>query len=334
MSIDQYSTTPANNDLVNYFKTGMRPSAVKNAGWDIMADIASYLVSLPNAGGTANALTVANGRPFGSLVAGLTQILNPSAVNTGAATFAPDGLTAKNIFAWKQPLIGGELQIGVPAILRYDGTQWNLENPANGYTEMALFTANGNFVPKISGNYFVMAQGGGGGGGGGTAIGATSAAVGLGGFGGAAGGLGMQIYSLTAGTSYPVVIGAAGASGAAQSDGGDGGSTNFNGSFVGVAGLGGSVQGSGGRGQTVGVTFIAGSGMFSGAGGDGGGSGGGKGAPGLSSDGAGTTGTSAVNNSGAGGGGGSGGRNSAGTTLRAGGAGGGGGTGWLFVMRC
>src|SRR5579859_4646264 len=98
MSIDQYSTTPANNDLVNYFKTGMRPSAVKNAGWDIMADLASYIVSLPTAGGTANALTVSNGRPFGALVAGLVQVLNPGSPNTGPATFAPDGLTAKNIF--------------------------------------------------------------------------------------------------------------------------------------------------------------------------------------------------------------------------------------------
>lgn len=63
MSIDQYSTTPASNDLTNYFKTGMRPSQVKNAGWDVMADLASYSVSLPAAGGSANALTAANGRP-------------------------------------------------------------------------------------------------------------------------------------------------------------------------------------------------------------------------------------------------------------------------------
>ncbi|HSQ63659.1 MAG TPA: hypothetical protein VLM85_10615, partial [Polyangiaceae bacterium] len=78
MSIDQYSTTPSGNDLTGYFKTGMKPSQVKDAGWDIMADLASYSVSLPAAGGSANALTVANGRPFGTLVAGLMQILNPT----------------------------------------------------------------------------------------------------------------------------------------------------------------------------------------------------------------------------------------------------------------
>ena len=55
MSIDQYSTTPSGNDLTGYFKTGMKPSQVKDAGWDIMADLASYSVSLPAAGGSANA---------------------------------------------------------------------------------------------------------------------------------------------------------------------------------------------------------------------------------------------------------------------------------------
>lgn len=130
MSIDQYSTTPSSNDLANYFKTGMRPSQVKTAGWDIMADLASYTVSLPTAGGSANALTVTNGRPFGALVAGLLQILNPIADSTGPATFAPDGLAAANIYANGLPLAGGELQAGVPAFLKHDGTQWNLLNPA------------------------------------------------------------------------------------------------------------------------------------------------------------------------------------------------------------
>lgn len=63
MSIDQYSTTPANNDLTNYFKTGMRPSQVKNAGWDVMADLASYGMSLPAAGGSANCQATPQGVP-------------------------------------------------------------------------------------------------------------------------------------------------------------------------------------------------------------------------------------------------------------------------------
>lgn len=148
MSIDQYSITPANNDLTNYFKTGMRPSAVKNAGWDIMADLASYVVSLPAASGTAIALTVNNGRPFGALVPGLLQILNPTSANTGPATFAPDGLSAEAIFTNGAVLAGGEMQPGVPVFLQYDGTQWNLLNPVmpgrNAFADPCCRVAQGS----------------------------------------------------------------------------------------------------------------------------------------------------------------------------------------------
>ncbi len=154
MSIDQYSTTPSDNDLSNYFKTGMRPSAVKTAGWDIMADIASYAVALPTAGGTANALTVSNGRPLGSLVAGLTQIVSPASANTGPATFAPDGLTAVSIFAYGGVLAGGELQPAVPAYLKYDGVQWNLLNPApagrNFFVDPCCRVAQGGATQALS----------------------------------------------------------------------------------------------------------------------------------------------------------------------------------------
>jgi|GEM_PF-6989577 len=157
MSIDQYSSTPANNDLTNYFKTGMRPSAVKNAGWDIMADLASYVVSLPTAGGTANALTVSNGRPFGALVPGLLQILNLASANTGPATFAPDGLTATAIFANGAKLAGGEMQPGVPAFLKYDGTQWNLLNPApagrNAFVDPCCRVNQTGTTPALSTTY-------------------------------------------------------------------------------------------------------------------------------------------------------------------------------------
>ena len=153
MSIDQYSITPANNDLTNYFKTGMRPSAVKNAGWDIMADLASYVVSLPTAGGTATALTASNGRPFGALVPGLLQILNPASANTGPATFAPDGLAAAAIFANGAALAGGELQPGVPVFLQFDGTRWNLLNPAqpghNVFVDPCCRVAQGSVSPAL-----------------------------------------------------------------------------------------------------------------------------------------------------------------------------------------
>lgn len=131
MSVDQYSQNPASNDLSGYFATGMRPSAVKNAGWDVMADLAMQMGpgSLPTTGGTANAQTITNTRQVGALYAGLRFRVLPSATNTGAMTFAPDGLAAKNVFANGVAAIAGMWVQNVPADIIYDGTQWNLINP-------------------------------------------------------------------------------------------------------------------------------------------------------------------------------------------------------------
>lgn len=128
-SLSDYSQTPASNDMANYFQTGMAPSKVKNAGWDIMADMADYIVGGYTSGGTANAQTLTQTRPLTALVAGLRLTFIPGFTNTGAMTFAPDGLTAKNVFANGVAAIAGMVVLNVPATLVYDGTQWNLMNP-------------------------------------------------------------------------------------------------------------------------------------------------------------------------------------------------------------
>jgi len=144
MSIDQYSSTPASNDLTNYFKTGMRPSAVKTAGWDVMADLKDNHWSLVTAGGTANAQTVTNSRALGGTdpFTGQTQWFLPVAANSGAATLKVDGQSVKSIFAYGAALLGGELQPTVPALVKYDGTQWNLLNPND---------ASGSFTLTLTG---------------------------------------------------------------------------------------------------------------------------------------------------------------------------------------
>lgn len=131
MSLDQYSQTPASNDLVNYGQTGMAPSKVKNAFWDVMADMCSVVGtgSMPTTGGTANAQTIVNTRQYAALYAGMWAAFIPSATNTGALTLQVDGLAAKNVFANGVAAIAGMVVLGVPAICRYDGTQWNLINP-------------------------------------------------------------------------------------------------------------------------------------------------------------------------------------------------------------
>lgn len=131
MSLDQYSQTPASNDLVNYGQTGMAPSKVKNAFWDVMADMCSVVGtgSMPTTGGTANAQTIVNTRQYAALYAGMWAAFIPSATSTGTMTLQVDGLAAKNVFANGVAAIAGMVAINVPAICRYDGTQWNLINP-------------------------------------------------------------------------------------------------------------------------------------------------------------------------------------------------------------
>lgn len=128
MSWDNYSQNPASNDLSGYFQTGMAPSKVKNAGWDIMADLAQFM-SLPTSAGTANAQTVTNTRQFGALFTGMRQSFIPGNTNTGAVTLAIDGLTAKNVFANGVAAIAGMLVSGTVAHVQYDGTQFQLLNP-------------------------------------------------------------------------------------------------------------------------------------------------------------------------------------------------------------
>ena len=75
-------------------------------------------------------------------------ILVPAATNTGATTLniTPSGgaaLTAKNVFMGGAACVGGELTIGVPAVLVYDGTQYNIISGPN-------YTA-GNFTGTLTG---------------------------------------------------------------------------------------------------------------------------------------------------------------------------------------
>lgn len=70
--------------------------------------------------GTANAYAAANTPALTALPStGYVQRVNIAHANTGASTYAPDGLTAKPIYGLGlQPLQGGELPVGV-AVLMY-----------------------------------------------------------------------------------------------------------------------------------------------------------------------------------------------------------------------
>lgn len=54
----------------------------------------------------------------------------PANTNTGTTTLNISSLGAKNIYLAGVACVGGELVAGVPALVSYDGTQFNLMNPA------------------------------------------------------------------------------------------------------------------------------------------------------------------------------------------------------------
>jgi len=156
-------------------------------------------------------------------------------------------------------------------LLRSNGTNGELSAMRQIFTGSANFTA-----PTGVTVVYVSLVGGGGGGGGGVNGGY--------GGGGGAGAYALKVrIPVTAGNAYAVVVGAAGAAGAVDTNGGDGGLSNFTGdsSFVidvngGKGGVKGSSYGAGGAGglantppkmQTVaGMTGGTGSGVSGGTG--------------------------------------------------------------------
>ncbi len=85
------------------------------------------LLNLPTAGGTANAITATYSPAVTTLAAGQVLAFVASASNTSAATFSPNGLTAKAITKLgATALVGGEIQSGAIVVVAYDGTQWQL----------------------------------------------------------------------------------------------------------------------------------------------------------------------------------------------------------------
>lgn len=153
LDLSKFSTTPTSNDIASYFQTGMKPSSVKTAGWNIAAIVAQLFNSKTTSVGT-NTITLTNPVPLTSLTTGLLCIFTPANANTGAVTFAPDGLTAHAINAYGAALQGGELSTSVPAWVQYDlaNTVWNLINPQrNTNADYAAASGTNTITATVTG---------------------------------------------------------------------------------------------------------------------------------------------------------------------------------------
>ncbi len=125
---DGTQTMTANLPMSNFKITGLgTPTARTDAAsaGSVQDGTAVYLTSV---GGTTTAYTATAAYTMTAYATGQTFWFLPNATNTGPTTIAINGIASpKNIFLGGVACIGGELTINVPAVIRYDGTQFNLE---------------------------------------------------------------------------------------------------------------------------------------------------------------------------------------------------------------
>lgn len=101
--------------------------------------------------GAANAYVITVSSPQTvAYAAFLTVTIIPANTSTGASTLAINALGAKSIFAYGANLISGELAAGVPAVLVYDGTQWNLINPLPSFVNYTSTLTGANTSPAVT----------------------------------------------------------------------------------------------------------------------------------------------------------------------------------------
>lgn len=163
MAINEWSTTAANNATgvtgVNWAE-GMPPSGVNDSARAVMADVATWYgqasgkmpEGLTSIAGT-NTITATGPSAMAAYAANQRFILIPAGTNTGATTLniTPSGasaLGAKNVYFNGAACAGGEIIIGVPVVVVYDGTQFQIVGPSlpATQTQQEAAATNGVFV--------------------------------------------------------------------------------------------------------------------------------------------------------------------------------------------
>lgn len=176
MAINEWSTTAGNNATgvtgVTWAE-GQAPSTVNDSARAVMADVATWYGQasgkipeyLTSVAGT-NTITATGPSAMSAYAAGQRFVFIPANTITGAATIniTPSGasaLGAKNLFAGGSAAVAGDLIANVPAIVVYDGTQFNIVTPTGRggsslvllQTQTASNVATVDFTSGISSTY-------------------------------------------------------------------------------------------------------------------------------------------------------------------------------------
>lgn len=120
------------------------------------------VVKLTGEAGT-NTVTATATKSATGYATGQMYVLTPAVTNTGATTLNVNSLGAKNVFAFGAACVGGELVAGVPTLIEYDGTQFNIVGVTQIIKAAKLTNSlSGNVSLSNTGNYFdgpTVAQG-------------------------------------------------------------------------------------------------------------------------------------------------------------------------------
>jgi hypothetical protein len=140
--VQTWSVTAASNNSSppDGAPENMARSAVNNVMRELMAVIKRWQADTNGSitsGGTANAQTIAANRTTTSAYAGESFTFKAGATNTGALTvnITPSGGSARGVVAVQKngaALAGGEIVSGGIYTIRYDGTQYQLDNYTSG----------------------------------------------------------------------------------------------------------------------------------------------------------------------------------------------------------
>ncbi len=121
-----------NSAAPNGFPEGMPPSGVNDAAREVMAAVARYRYDTDgvNSSTGTNTITLSASRTMTAYAQGDLFTFKAGGTNTGATTLNVDSLGAKNVYYQGAALTGGEITNGQIVTVVYDGTQFQLINPA------------------------------------------------------------------------------------------------------------------------------------------------------------------------------------------------------------
>jgi len=134
---DGQQTSIANQAMGGFKFTGLGAGVNANDSVRLSQVQSGEMFLLGTVAGT-NTVTASANPPISAYSTGMVFVLTPASSNSGATTLNINSVGAKNIFNGGVACVGGELVSGVPVMVEYDGTQFNIIGSTRRFTNGGL----------------------------------------------------------------------------------------------------------------------------------------------------------------------------------------------------